>query len=459
MSNPYEPESALAESHLTDKLVSFAAQTSMADLPSSTLESAKFLILDTIGVALAASSRPVGRIIARHVAATTGLPATATVLGAKLRASPSMAALANGTMANALDYDGGGHLPTIILPVALAIAEDLELSGRDVLAAFIIAYEAATKLTSVIEAKRRSAGGGGPSPTRRGWWHVGLIGPVAAAITASKLLRHSKNQMATAMGIATCSSGGFRRNMGTMAKALHSGNAARAGIDAALLAAGGFTADTEILEAPLGFVAAIAPAGERDITAIDKLAQPYGLAKFPGVKAYPSVTPSHVLIDTILAIRSRERFAIDDVETIKAHFTPVSLFRTHATDEESAGFCGPFLLALALTRGAVNFDLYTQETLHDPQILALMKRIIDVPASELAGNKLVVRLRDGRELTAEADRGRIADRDVILDKFGRCAGPVIGNAAAERVKQQVLAIDRLPDIKALMAACSGSEAT
>ena len=447
---------ALEASHITEKLVSFVARTHAADLPPATLESGKVLILDTIGVILAASKRPVGEIISRHVAASAGAPATATVIGGKLKASPAMAALANGTMANALDYDGGGHSPTIIVPAALAVAEDRGLSGQDVLTAFILAFEAIARLTNVIEAKRKSSGGGGPSPTRRGWWHVGLTGPIGAALTASRLLGQDMAHMATAVGIATCSSGGFRRNMGTMAKALHSGNAARAGIDAALLAAQGFTADKEILEAPLGFIAAVAPADERDVSALARLASPYALEKSPGVKPYPSVTPSHALIDTVLAIRSREKFSLDDVQSIKTHFTPVSLFRSQAIDEESAGFCGPFLVALALVHGTVDLDHYSDAMLHDPQILAIMKKIEDLPLSELQGHKLIVRLRDGRELTAEAGRNRIVDLDTVLRKFDSCAVPAVGKSAAEAIKQQVLALEQLPNIKTLMAACAGS---
>src|SRR5262249_15017817 len=151
------------------------------------------------------------------------------------------------------DFDDGSHLSTHILPAALALAEHHRLSGRAVLDAFILAHEASARLTQAIDAKRRLQRG----PTHRGWWHVGLVRPIAAAMTACRLLRLDRKMTATAIGIATASSGGFRRNMGTMAKALHSGNAARAGIEAATLAHIGFTGDPEIIEAPLGFLQAV----------------------------------------------------------------------------------------------------------------------------------------------------------------------------------------------------------
>src|SRR5262249_7034363 len=146
----------------------------------------------------------------------------------------------------------------------------------------------------VIDAKRRQQGG----PTHRGWWHVGLIGPIAAAMAAGRLLGLDREQLATAIGIATASSGGFRRNMGTMAKALHSGNAARAGIEAVLLARRGFTGDPEIIEAPLGFLQAVVQPEDRDLAAItERLGRPYVLEGVLRIKRFPACNPGHPLID------------------------------------------------------------------------------------------------------------------------------------------------------------------
>jgi 2-methylcitrate dehydratase PrpD len=189
-----------------------------------------------------------------------------------------MAALANGTLANALNFDEGSHRPTHILPAALAVAEEQCLSGRDVLDAFIVGYEAGARLTQVIDARRRQQRG----PIHQGWWHVGLVGPITAALTICRLLKLDRSQAATTIGIAACGCGGFRRNLGTMAKALHSGNAARPGVEAASLAQSGFAADREIIEAPLGFLEAVCPREDRDEAAItERLGRPYMLEAPP----------------------------------------------------------------------------------------------------------------------------------------------------------------------------------
>jgi len=129
-----------------------------------------------------------------------------------------------------------------------------------------------------IDARRRAQRG----PTHRGWWHVGLVGPIAAALATCRLMPLDARPTASAIGIASCSSGGLRRNMGTMAKALHSGNAARAGIEAATLAQRGFTADRAIIEAPLGFLQAVVNPEDSDLAAItERLGRPYVLEGVP----------------------------------------------------------------------------------------------------------------------------------------------------------------------------------
>jgi 2-methylcitrate dehydratase PrpD len=455
MAKTSEKDMPLAETRLTERLVSFVSDTSGEDLPPETREIAKYLILDTIGVTLSAATHEAGRIITRFALDTTGRPANATIFGTLEKASASKAALANGTMANALDYDGGGHLPTHLLPTVLAVAEQEGRSGDDVLTAFIVGYEAAHKLTKVIEAKRRS---GGSSPTMRGWWHVGLVGPIATALVASRLMGLDKERMAVAVGISTASSAGFRRNMGTMSKALSSGNAAAAGIDAAALAARGFTGDPEILEAPMGFVSTVAPPEERDITAVTNgLANPYALANWPRLKSIPAVSPAHVLIDAAIQLRAREKFAIEEIESVHARMTPLSLFRTDPTDAESAGFCGEFLIALALVHGAVTLEHYRDDVLHDPQIRSLMTLVRNATPSEMNGHTLVIKLKGGREVTSDVKPGglNLSEHDAIVAKFDDCAGKAVSKTAVGTIRGLVLELENQASITPLMDAVGG----
>jgi 2-methylcitrate dehydratase PrpD len=433
---------------LTELLASFVAGTPSEAIPKVAVESAKHVILDTVGVALAASARPIGKIVVRHVAANAGASATATVFGAGIKASAPMAGLANGTLANALDFDEGSHLSTHILPAALAVAEHGGLSGKQVLDAFILAYEASARLTQAVDFKRHQKGG----PTHRGWWHVGLVGPIAAAMTACRLLGLDPHQTATAMGIASCTSGGFRRNMGTMAKALHSGNAARAGIEAAMLAQRGFTADTAIIEAPLGFLDAVVLPDDRDLAAItERLGLPYVLEGAPRIKRYPACSPGHPLIDAALQLVNEHRISTDAIESIEADLHTFSLLRLEPRDEVSAGFSGAFLIAATLVHGALTLDQLSDEVVRDPRVKSIMKRIRHVPAAE--SETIVVLMSDGhREKIDVRPASRLSERAAILEKFDRCATPVVGWTAAEILKEQIEKLDEHPDLGRLMAA-------
>lgn len=436
---------------LTEILASFVAETPASDVPQAAVEPAKDLILDTVGVALAATHRSIGKIITGYVAEIGSSPATATVLGAGIKVSPEMAAFANGTLANALDFDEGSHLPTHVLPAALALAEHHRLSGKEVLDAFIVGYEAGARLTQAIDARRRQRRG----PTHRGWWHVGLVGPIAAALTACRLIGLDRRQTAMAIGIATCSSGGFRRNMGTMAKAVHSGNAARAGIEAASLARRGFTSDPAIIEAPLGFLQAVCLPEDLDTTAIDRLGRPYVLEGPLRMKRFPACNPGHPLIDAALQLCSQPNFSVEDIESIEADLHTFSLLRAKPWDEESAGFSGAFLLAATLIYGVFGLDQLADNVVHDAHVAALMKLVRHVPASEK--ETLTAFLRGNRVVSVEVlPVRRLTTRQSVREKFRQCAEAVLAREPLETVENEILRLEKLPDIIGLMAAARGS---
>ena len=439
---------------LTAMLASFCITTRAEDLPPAAVESARQLILDTLGVALLASTHKIGRLITAHARELGGSTPAASVIGAgNLKVAPVFAAQANGTLANALDYDGGVHLPTHILPAVLAVAEEGRHSGRDALAAFVLAYEAAARLTKVVDGKRGEKQG----PTYRGWWHVGLIGPIAAALAACRLKGADAGVTARALGIATASSAGFRASMGTMTKALHSGNAARAGIEAAMLAMAGFTGEPTIIEAPLGFAAAIAMPDERDPTPIsERLGKPFALEKAPGVKRYPAVSPSHGVITAALKLAQQGGCVIEDIEKIESDYRTFSLHRREAHDEEQAGFCAPYLIAASLVHGAFGPEQILPSAIDDPRVQALAARVVQIPKTAGEGNAVTLHLRDGRTLSARARGERAFDGEFIAHKFTQCATAAISARSAQEICDIVAHLDQQPSIDRLMALARGA---
>ena len=140
----------------------------------------------------------------------------------------------------------------MLVPAILAEAEHLGSSGADMITAYVAGYEAWAELF------RRDSG----LLHQKGWHPTGLYGAVGAAAACAKLRKLDAEKSAIAIALGASQSAGLMSNFGTMTKPFHAGKAAHAGIMAARLAEAGFTANTDALEHPQGFLHAISPAGD-----------------------------------------------------------------------------------------------------------------------------------------------------------------------------------------------------
>ena len=230
---------------ITKKLAHFEAETRMEDIPQEALTVAQRGITDCIGVIFPGSLEPQGKIIRDYVRKMGGV-AESSIIGSDLKTSPYLAALANGTMGHALDYDdmgGFGHPSVVLVPAVLAIGESMGASGKDILTAYVVGFEVAACLRQQLW-----------THYLRGWHATGNFGSLGAGAAVARLLKLDVHQVRMVLGIAASLAGGLRQNFGTMTKPLHAGQAAANGIKAALLTQAGFTADENIIETPLGFV-------------------------------------------------------------------------------------------------------------------------------------------------------------------------------------------------------------
>lgn len=433
------PNSRLGDGEgATAAVAEFVAGTHLGDFPAEVIDHARLVTLDTIGVMIAAQQFPVGRIVSDYVGDLGDKP-DARVVGTSVRASPPSAAYANGTLAHGLDFDDHKHLSTHSLPAAFAVGELVGAPTGLVLEAYVLGREVGAKLGAVIEAQRKSRRG----PTYRGWYRVGVVGPIAAAVSAGVVVGLTATQLRHAIGVAATSAAGLRRNQGTMAKALHAGNAARDGVHAALLAARGFTADVDILEADLGLVSAICLPGEADWSALAGLGAPYDLAGAPAIKRYPACSPSHKPVTAILNLRAANDFDIDDIDSVEADLHTFSLLRIDPQEAIATGYSLPYLLAVALLDGRIGLDQVGTNRLRDPAVRALMAKVRHDPAAAQAGRpeRVTVRFADGQVLTAEQDtKPDLHDWISVTAKFGECAGRVLDDAQSVRLREAVEAI-------------------
>ena len=175
-------------------------------------------------------------------------------LGYFAHSSPRDAALLNGTLAHGLDYDDRNHASTYSLAASIAAAESSNDTGAKSLEAFVVGREVRATLDTLFS--KRSSGIG---PGAKGWHSNGILGPIASACAAGKVLGFDVDQTSAAIGLAAGSCGALTRDGGTMAKPFRVGHAAATGITCALLAREGFTSDETALEGRYGLLEALGP--------------------------------------------------------------------------------------------------------------------------------------------------------------------------------------------------------
>ena len=419
-------------------LIDFALNFRLDAASPHAREWARLIALDTFGAMLAAASHKIGRIACAH-AMRGAVDDEATVVATGARTGMPQAAFANGVLANAVDFDEGSHVATVALPAALAVAEKTDASGADFLAAFIVAFETCSRLGEALA----------PGSDARGFWRIGFAGPLAASLCAARLLHLDERKTRMALGLASASCGGFRGNLGTMAKAFHSGNAARAGIEAALLAADGFTSAADLLDAPTGFLQSVCAPHRPALSALfDLRTRPLVLDAPAKIKAMPICTPIAPAVDACIALRVRHAFTADDIAAVEVDLRRGSLIRDEPHDEDAAPFCGRFLIAIALLNGRIALEDITEATISDRPTLALMRRVQDAPHQK----SVRVRLNDDR--TLEAALGpvqRLRQRGDVMAKFRLCARPAWSLAAIERFAQEMLSIEERNDLGGLFS--------
>jgi len=442
----------------TETLAQFVADTHLRDIPSKAVEISKLVILDVLGVTLAAARQPMARILNEYLRECGAAP-KAGVIGSELRTDASLAAWANGSLAFALDFDDNIHGSTHTVPAALAIGEGHGASGATLLEAYILGRDICFRLDAALDAGRRKNQGG---PTSRGWFAGGTTGSLAAAAAAGKVLGLNTRQMATAFGIAVSSAGGVRRNFGTMAKALQTGNAARNGVIAALLAQRGFSADPTILEAPMGFASALCLEGECDWNALTKdLGKFFYMEQLPSIKRFPTCSPAHRPIEGLLALRQQHGFTADDVESVESDFHLRSLSRTDPQEAIAGPNSMPFILAIALLDGKVSLDQFTEENIHDPRVRAVMARAQHRSNERRPGqaeppDRITVKLKNGAVHTIEvAERTTLKTKSEIYAKYMSCATMTLSRSRAEQLGELIDGLESVPDITALMRSMNG----
>jgi 2-methylcitrate dehydratase PrpD len=290
-------------------LAEFVVGFDLKQVPAEVVDRARVAFIDTIGVAVAGSHEEVAHIVAEMVKADASSP-QCTVIGQSLRASPQLAALANGVANHAMDYDFtflNGQSVAAVIPALLSVAETTKAAPADMLGAFIVGCEVAARIN---RSSLRMGNDGG--------WHItGVVGVIATTAACAKLMKLSVDQVANAVGIAVSLSSGIAVNYGTMTKPLHCGNAARNGVMAAMLASKGFSSHAAAFEGTNGFYASFGRALKTDFAPFNDLGKRWDLVAIGfQTKYYPCGGRGHTAIEAALMLRDKIGSRLGDISNI-----------------------------------------------------------------------------------------------------------------------------------------------
>jgi len=441
---------------LTATLANLVSRFDGAKLEAEALTRAKHGVLDAIGVALAGIDEPVSKVMLGYAA---DLPAQdgATLWGSARKVALQEAALINGTLAHALDYDDMnrsmlGHPSSVLTAAFLPLAESLKLPGRKVLEAYVIGLEAMARVGRIFGFKAYD----------RSWHPTAVLGVLGVAAGASYLLRLDAAQTANALGIAASEASGIKKNFGAMMKSVHAGSAARKGLWAAQFAQRGLAADAAALEGKFGFCDLFnemqAPQEPADAATRGLDIMAAGLV----FKQYPCCGGLHTLLDIMLDLRAKQGLQAVDVAEIECRLHPQKvayLDRPAPAENLAAKFSVQYCVAVALLNGKVGLADFNDQIIFDATRRALMQKVRITPRDDFGSFEceIVLRRNDGGTLSGRMPEARGSIRNPLseaelLAKFEDCASVVLGATQAKAAGAALLAIDKTADVSQMVGA-------
>lgn len=381
---------------ITQQICEIIAAQRYEDLGDPCVQRIKQAIKDGIAVAIAGCDQQPVRIAAQHVASFGAKP-QATVWGHGFKTSSVYAAFINGVAIHVLDFEPMWSPPTHsvspTVPVAFALAELHGLSGKQIV----------TAVAKGLEIQGRMQYAGNQFVPEDLLFHPpGVAGVMGAAVTAGHLLRLDAGHLRHALGIAASRAGALVGNIGSMAKSTHCGNAGASGLDSALLARRGFTANPDIFEAHKGLIATFFPRGfdEARFLAYGK---PFRVVD-PGlaIKLFPSQYATHFAITAGLDLHPQ----IPDKSRIKRMLIigPVMKYvdRSAPVSGLDGKFSFQYTAAAAVLDGSVKIETFSDKRRFRSDMADLLGKITYEPDESIPKDLHKMRI----EITVETDDGR-----------------------------------------------------
>ncbi|XP_041100272.1 cis-aconitate decarboxylase-like [Polyodon spathula] len=428
------------EGTVTSSFGGFIHSVHPGQLSDTVLHRSKRMILDSIGVGLLGSTSHVFQLALQHCQQMYAPDYISSVFGRwHTRLSPSLAAFVNGVAVHSMDFDDTWHPAThpsgAVLPALLAIAQMLpgnaKPSGMDLLLAFNVGIEIQGRLMRFSNEAQNIPNRFHP-PT--------VVGPLGSAAACSRLLSLDRSQCSNALAIAASLAGAPMANAATQSKPLHIGNAARLGMEAALLASRGLEASTLILDSTPGCAGFSAFYNDYLPQALPSPEEqdPRFLLEDQDIafKRFPAHLGMHWVADAACSARGHQA-------------------RGHAESEHQARHSFQFNACTALLDREVSVQSFSPAFLDRPELLSLLSRVrVEHPQDNPANfNKMyaevLLTLTTGNVLKGRCDTfyghwRKPLSRDSLLKKFRANAGAVL---PGERVEAIIDAVENIEDMQ------------
>lgn len=455
-------ESNLCFMDATETLATFVDETILSDVPEDAQEKAKEAITDLVGVAVYGSHHEVGDKITAFVKADA--PGDTATVFARGSASPTGAALANATYGHAVDYDDTFesiviHPTSPVFCAALAAAEDVNATGKDVLTGYLVGVEAAY----------RTGHSTYPSHYENGWHSTGTVGTFGATAAAASVMGLELAEIKHAFGIAASMSSSLKKNFGTMTKPLHSGHAAQMGLRSVKLADNGFTADTSVFDGEIGYGNVMTIGDTYDPEELTtNLGETWAVMDL-GYKPYPSGVITHAAMEAFREIVLENDLQPEDVEEVVVSLDDAASEMLHHENPQTgleAKFSIEFCLAAVLLEDDPGIHEFTDEYVTAPETreqTAKVKR--DFKQNLFGGNfanyaaRVTVETTDGETYTGEMKHAPGHPTNPLSEsrlraKFDECTRDVLPDSSSEAAYEAIWNLEENGELGRLIDAVS-----
>jgi 2-methylcitrate dehydratase PrpD len=444
-------EAMLKNPGVTERLAQFVVGMRWDDLPAKVAHQAKRSTMNFFGVVLTGCRNETIETLVQTLAPFSG-GRQATIVGRPERIDALSAAFLNAAGANVLDFCDTHVLTALhptapVVPPLLALGELETISGRDFLLAVVLGYEIECRIALAMS----------PSHYNRGWHITSTCGVFGAAVASGKLLRLNAQQMVWALGNAATQSGGLCECLGTPAKSVSVGNAARNGLLSALLAAKNFDGPPEPLNGVQGYYNALNETPKLPSLA-ERLGETWEIMP-TAYKPYPCGFVIHPVLDCVLDWRRDHSAAV--VEKVVVTGNPLLAIRTDrpdiATGRESQ-VSTQHAVAAALVTGQAGVEQFTDTCVNDPAVRALRGRVSVVRDESFANIAAAVEITtaDGatHKIAQQASRGSeanpMSDKD-LEDKLRAAAAMAIPRNDVSPLIDAIWQLDSSAPISGLAA--------